>query len=71
MYIFILSYSLRSFMVVEITRVLKRPNRTRNYVRHMVVVATWWSGTLRQIRIINLGIRVWRFRCKQVKHVTF
>ena len=26
-----------SFMVVEITRVLKRPNRTKNYVRHMVV----------------------------------
>jgi len=38
MYIVILSYSLRSFMAVEITMVLKRPNRTRNYVRHMVVV---------------------------------
>ena len=36
-------------MVVEITRVLKRPNRTKNYVRHMVVVATWWSGTLANI----------------------
>jgi hypothetical protein len=48
MYIFILSYSLRSFMVVEITRVLKRPNRTRNYVRHMVVVVgyvTFFSKT--------------------------
>jgi hypothetical protein len=37
MYTLILSYSLRSFMVVEITRVLKRPNRTKNYVRHLVV----------------------------------
>jgi hypothetical protein len=27
--------------------VLKRLNRTKNYVRHMVVFATWWSGTLR------------------------
>ena len=33
-------------MVVEITGVLKCPNRTKNCVRHMVVLATWWSGTL-------------------------
>ena len=37
-------------MVVEIIKVLKRLNRTKNYVRHMVVFATWWSSTLSQYK---------------------
>ena len=55
-------------MVVEITRVLKRPNRTKNYVRHMVVVATWWSGTLTNAHNIVNPRNIYPYRkAKQLK----